>query len=146
MPRDISIEPKAGQRVIVNPVGSLKIAKVSVGLTKLTATVTVAGTYVEKPLPSVLVNGPDIAVSPQAGQRVIVNPAGSLKVIKTSTGATKLTATVTVEGTFVPLPLPNTDKSLLAALMLADKPTMLLRGNEPSGVSSIVHNSAGRTN
>lgn len=48
MPRDILVEPTAGQRVIVNPVGGLTV-KASVGKTKLTATVTVAGTYVEPP-------------------------------------------------------------------------------------------------
>lgn len=47
MPRDIIVEPEAGQRVVVNPKGDLKLVKASIGKTRTTAQVIVEGTYVE---------------------------------------------------------------------------------------------------
>ena len=47
MPREILVKPEAGQEVVVNPVGGLKIAKINRSKTRLQARVTVEGVYVE---------------------------------------------------------------------------------------------------
>ena len=47
MPKEIIVKPEAGQEVVVNPVGGLKIAKINRSASKLQARVTVEGVYVD---------------------------------------------------------------------------------------------------
>ena len=53
MPKEILVKPEAGQEVVVNPVGGLKIAKINRSKTRLQARVTVEGVYVEPEPPPV---------------------------------------------------------------------------------------------
>jgi len=53
MPKEIIIKPEAGQEVVVNPVGDLKIAKINRSKTRLQARVTVEGVYVDPEPPPV---------------------------------------------------------------------------------------------
>ena len=53
MPKEILVKPEAGQEVVVNPVGGLKIAKINRSKSRLQARVVVEGVYVDPEPPPV---------------------------------------------------------------------------------------------